>query len=114
MLGKFKGYYFRHQKNGRTVALIPGISADRAFIQLISDRRSYYFDFPSAVAKQEMSVGKCRFSLEGIHIDLPGIRGAILYSEVTPLKSDIMGPFRFFPMECRHKIVRMRHKLNGS
>lgn len=114
MSGKFCGYYFKHQKGGHTVALIPGTSADGAYIQMISNRRSYYFAFPSAVIKKEISVGKCRFSSEGIHIDLPGIRGNILYSDITPLRSDIMGPFRFIPMECRHKIVSMRHTLTGS
>lgn len=114
MFGKFSGYYFKHQKNGRTVAFIPGVSDDGAFIQVITDRRSYHFAFPSAVMGREIAIGKSRFSAEGIHIDLPGIRGDISYSDVMPLKSDIMGPFRFFPMECRHKILSMRHKLNGS
>ena len=114
MSGKFSGYYFRHQKNGRTVAFIPGVSDDGAFIQVITDRRSYHFEFPSAVMSSEITIGKCRFSADGIHIDLPGIRGDILYSDFVPVKSDIMGPFRFFPMECRHKIVSMRHKLSGS
>ncbi|MEA4966024.1 MAG: tocopherol cyclase family protein [Oscillospiraceae bacterium] len=114
MSGKFSGYYFRHQKNGQTVAFIPGVSDDGAFIQMITDHRSYHFEFPSAVMSRKITIGKNRFSTEGIHIDLPGIRGNILYSDVTPLKSDIMGPFRFFPMECRHKIVSMHHRLNGS
>ena len=78
MSGKFSGYYFRHQKNGRTVAFIPGVSDDGAFIQIITDRRSYHFEFPSAVMSREISIGKCRFSVEGIHIDLPGIQGDIL------------------------------------
>ena len=114
MSGKFSGYYFRHQKNGRTVAFIPGVSADGAFIQLITDRRSYHFEFPSAVMNKEITIGKCRFSTEGIHIDLPDIQGDIVYSDIMPLKSDIMGPFRFFPMVCRHKIVSMHHRLSGS
>ena len=114
MSGKFRGYYFKHQKNGRTVAFIPGVSEDGAFLQVITDRRSYHFEFPSAVMGREITIGKCLFSKDGIHIDLPGIQGDILYSDIMPLKSDVMGPFRFFPMECRHKIVSMRHRLNGS
>ncbi|MEA4832520.1 MAG: tocopherol cyclase family protein [Oscillospiraceae bacterium] len=114
MSGKFSGYYFKHQKNGRTVAFIPGISDQGAFIQVITDSRSYHFEFSAAAMGKEITIGKCHFSTKGIHIDLPGIQGDIMYSDVTPIKSDIMGPFRFFPMECRHKIVSMRHKLNGS
>ena len=111
---RFSGYYFRHQKNGRTVAFIPGVSKDGAFIQLITDRRAYNFEFPSAFMNREIAIGKCRFSTEGSCIDLPGIRGEIRYSELTPLGSDIMGPFRFFPLECRHKVVSMHHRLSGS
>lgn len=114
MSGKFSGYYFRHQKNGRTVAFIPGVSDDGAFIQVITDRGSYHFKFPSAVMGREINIGECRFSVEGIHIDLPGIQGEIQYSDIKPLNSDIMGPFRFLPMECRHKIVSMSHRVNGS
>ena len=105
MSGKFSGYYFRHQKDGRTVAFIPGVSDDGAFIQVITDRRSYHFEFPSAVMSSEITVGKCRFSADGIHIDLSGIRGDILYSDFVPVKSDIMGPFRFFPMETSDPLV---------
>lgn len=30
------------------------------------------------------------------------------------MKYDIMGPFVFFPMECRHGIVSMHHRLEGK
>ena len=26
---------------------------------------------------------------------------------------DRMGPFKYFPMECRHRIISMRHTLEG-
>jgi len=114
MSGRFIGYYFKHQKDGRTVAFIPGISDEGAFIQMITDRTSYQFKLPSAIMGRQITIGNCRFSEKGVHIDLPGIQGDIHYSDLLPVKRDIMGPFRFFPMECRHKIVSMRHKLNGS
>jgi len=35
--------YFKHQKGSRAVAVIPGISNGHAFIQVITDKDSYYF-----------------------------------------------------------------------
>lgn len=33
----------------------------------------------------------------------------------TPLRSDIMGPFRFLPgMECSHGVISMGHSLEGK
>lgn len=111
---KFRGYYFRHQKDGRTVAFIPGTSGSGAFVQVITDRRSYNFAFSDASMGREISVGGCVFRPGGIHVDLPRIRGDIIYSSLTPVKYDVMGPFRFFPMECRHTVLSMRHTLTGS
>lgn len=111
---RFEGYYYRHQKDGKTIALIPGISGTGAFVQVITDHRSYNFAFADAFIGDEIHVGGCIFRQGGVHVDLPGIRGDIKYSGLTPLKRDVMGPFRFFPMECRHKIISMHHSLSGS
>ena len=43
------------------------------------------------------------------------IKGRLVYSNITPLKSDIMGPFAYFPfMECVHGVLSLNHKVNGS
>ena len=31
-----------------------------------------------------------------------------------PIKYDIMGPFKFLPMECKHEIISMNHLLEGG
>ena len=111
---KFRGYYFRHQNAQSTVALIPGATDEGAFIQVITDGGSRRFDFPEAEFGQTVRIGENTFGKDGVHISLPGIVGDIRYSGLTPIKYDIMGPFRFFPMECRHEIVSMRHSLSGS
>ena len=111
---RFEGYYYRHQKDGKTVALIPGISGSGAFVQVITDRRSYNFTFGDAFIGDEIHVGGCIFRKNSVHVDLPGIRGDIKYIGLTPVKRDVMGPFRFFPMECRHRVISMRHNLSGS
>lgn len=44
---------------------------------------------------------------------MPGIRGVLKYSGITPLKYDIMGPFSVLPMQCSHGLVSMCHAANG-
>ena len=110
---RFHGYYYKHQKGKKIVCFIPGISKSGAFIQVITDNKSYNYNFNNASFKEKIDIGNCCFSKQGINIDLPGIKGNIEYENLTPLKSDIMGIFKFFPMECRHGVVSMRHNLKG-
>lgn len=78
------------------------------FIQVITN------DFSVRVPFQKGNY----FSNKGIRLQIkaPGLSlsGIILYGELSPIRYDIMGPFRFFPMECRHEIISMRHLLLGS
>lgn len=104
----FKGYYYKHQKNDYTISFIPGISNNHEFIQIITSDNSYYIPYIKGNI----------FSKYGIMIDINydniSIKGKIQYEDLHPIKRDIMGPFKYFPMECKHEIVSMNHKLNGS
>lgn len=112
---RFRGWYFKHQKGDDMVAFIPGVSSDGSFVQMISTAGSRQFQVPRVAEKDGLIyAGKCRFSLSGCKIDLPGVSGEIFYSSPTSLRSDIMGPFQFFPMECRHGVLSMNHGLRGS
>ncbi len=113
-LNFFRGYYFKHQINGQTIAFIPGMSKHGAFVQVITPWESNCFYYSHAKFGKNIQVGDNIFSSKGIKISLPGISGSIRYGKLTPLHSDIMGIFRFFPMECRHVIISMRHTLKGS
>ncbi len=123
MKNKFMGYYFKHHAGDKTLALIPGRSVEESFIQLITDEESYFIpyktsDFEKTEAGSTLRVGDSLFSVDGIDINISrkdiSITGRIRYRGITPVKSDIMGPFRFFPMECRHTVVSMRHRLDGA
>ncbi len=112
---RFEGWYFKHQKGGETLAFIPGRAGSSAFVQMIDSRGARQF----AVNRFEVRNGViradgCAFSARGIVVDLPGVTGDLSYGELTPLGSDIMGPFRHLPMECRHEVISMRHTLAGS
>ena len=111
----FEGWYFKHQKGGDMIAFIPGRAESGAFVQVISSGGSRQFDVPElTVEGGVVRAGSCSFSRQGCQIDLPGITGEVTYGDLTPLRSDIMGPFRFFPMECRHGVISMGHSLSGS
>ncbi len=104
MAGTFEGRYYKHQKDGNTICLITGRSDSGEFIQVISNERTWQYD----------SLEGCKADCSGIRIDLPEIRGEVRYGPLTPLRSDIMGPFRFLPMQCSHSVVSMSHSLSGG
>ena len=54
------------------------------------------------------------FGEEGVAAELPGVQGALRYGPLSPLRTDIMGPFRFLPMQCSHSVYSMAHTLAGG
>ena len=126
MNGHFEGWYYKHQANGMSLALIPGRASDGAFVLVVTDDKSYHIQYPlSEYHKGEgeaegkvIRVGENVFSPAGVKLDIRRpeltLSGEIAYADLTPIRYDIMGPFRFFPMECRHGIVSMMHSLSGT
>jgi len=123
---RFEGWYFKHQAGGKSLALIPGRGADGAFVWVITDDGAYHIRYPLYDYHKRhvgpgifnLKIGGNTFSPSGVTVDIhrPGLTliGEIAYSNITPIGSDIMGPFKYFPMECRHGIVSMSHLLNGE
>ncbi|MCL2081613.1 MAG: hypothetical protein FWH04_00005 [Oscillospiraceae bacterium] len=120
MGGYFEGWYYKHQANGKSLALIPGRAWDSAFVQIVADNQAYNVSYPLSeyCNGNILRVGSSAFSASGIRLDIqsPGmtLSGEIKYENLTPIRSDIMGPFRFFPMECRHGVISMKHELSGK
>ncbi|MCL2775775.1 MAG: tocopherol cyclase family protein [Oscillospiraceae bacterium] len=122
----FDGMYYKHQKGIRTVAIIAGISAGcHAFIQVITNSNSYDFNYPPSVYEsynsgETVRIGDSVFSKDGVKIRIVSqekslsICGDIIYSGITPLRYDIMGPFKYLPMQCRHRVSSLYHRLDGS
>ena len=116
----FEGWYFKHQNSLQTLAIIPGISSSGAFIQFITNDASYNIDFPKSqfVKGDKVIISNNVFSFNGINLNIKteklNVKGKITYSNLTPLKNDIMGPFKFFPMKCRHGVISMHHYTNGQ
>jgi len=126
MNGHFEGWYYKHQINGKSLALIPGRSSDEAFVLVVTDDRSFHIRYPlseycKCTTRQgvfRLKVGRNTFSPSGVTLDIPRpeltLTGKIKYKDLTPIRSDIMGPFKYFPMECRHGIISMNHSLSGT
>lgn len=100
----FEGRYYKHQKGDQTLCLIAGQADGGPFIQVITNTHVWQYD----------SLAGCQIDTKGIRLDLPQIKGAVRYGPYTPLKGDIMGPFQYLPMQCRHEVVSMGHTLEGG
>ncbi|MBQ6844334.1 MAG: hypothetical protein IJO60_06845 [Agathobacter sp.] len=87
----FCGWYFKIQTKDKTIAIIPAIHGagqnSTCSIQFISDTETVF---------------------------LAEVKGWLQFSDLTPIKYDIMGPFQFVPfMECRHSVYSMKHRVDG-
>lgn len=117
----FEGWYYKQQSPNRTLALIPGRTGDSAFIQVITNEAAYNVNYPLSTFRKTgtlVQIGNSQFTQNGIDINITterlSLQGALSYKNLSPLAYDIMGPFRFFPMECRHTVVSMNHTVSGS
>jgi len=118
-MGRFEGWYYKHQKGKQVLALIPGRGEDSAFIQVVTNRQSVHIPYPLDEYEGDtcLRVGASFFSSHGIHLDIHAqditLTGDLRYQDLTPIAYDIMGPFRFLPMECRHSVLSMAHRVTG-
>ncbi len=126
MRSYFCGWYFRCQTGQQTLAIIPSVHKTKksnfCAIQLITDTESFQVEFPfSAFQKHDdqITIAENRFGKEGIHLDIqtPSLRanGSMRFGSFSPIRYDIMGPFRFVPfMQCRHSVYSMHHSVDGE
>lgn len=125
----FEGWYFKNQFENNIISFIPGINIKAngekySFIQIITKDKSYninydFNDFSISDDKLTIKIKDNIFSTRGIILNIKNkdihIKGRLIYNDITPLKSDIMGPFKYFSfMECFHGILSLNHKVNGS
>lgn len=135
MGNRFSGWYFKCQDEKQTIAVIPACheagGEKSCSLQLVTDAGAWYvpyargrvWDGGSGVYAQ---IGGNLFSARGIRLDMrmttgtaprPALEasGLLRFGSPTPLKSDIMGPFRHVPfLQCRHRVASMAHTVNGA
>lgn len=119
--GTFQGWYFKHQQGPRTLAVIVGRASEEAFLQVITPQGAHRVKYPLGdyrMGKGTLRLGENLFTSRGIRLRVhrPGLEleGLLRYGSLTPIRGDIMGPFRFLPMECRHSVVSMDHRVAGQ
>ena len=122
----FYGWYYRCQSDTQTLAIIPSVhktkDGDHCAIQLIMDAGAFHVPFPYRDFRKDRSqieIGSNRFGDEGIHLDIhtPELHaiGDLRFGPFSPLRYDIMGPFRYVPfMQCRHSVFSMKHTVHGE
>ena len=109
MRDEFFGWYFKCQSDTQTIAIIPAHHGGSSSVQIITPDGAWNFN----------GTAGCTFSKYGFKISLSEngdhAEGEVRFSPLSPLKYDIMGPFRFVPfLECRHSVLSMRHRVNGE
>ena len=125
MRNYFCGCYYKCQSETQTIAVIPARhecrSRETCSIQLITNSGAWNIEFPGTDFQRQpdgIRIGENQFGQTGLRLALhaPQLNaaGSLQFGPLTPLRYDIMGPFRFVPfMECRHSVFSMRHTVNG-
>ncbi|MEY8388493.1 hypothetical protein AALC17_14585 [Oscillospiraceae bacterium 38-13] len=125
----FEGWYLKHQnRRGQMLALIPAFHIDgagrrTASLQVLAGHKSWWLEYPEAqfsASRDQFQVrlGASSFSSRGISLCIDreelSLHGSLRYGPFAALRSDIMGPFRFFAgMQCSHGVLSMGHSLSG-
>lgn len=122
----FKGWYFKCCNKSQTIAFIPSFHCcdgkESAFLQIITDDKA--FRLPSLRLRYRekpllAKLGNSVFSEKGIKLDIETdeltVQGALRFRWLSPIRYDIMGPFKFVPfMQCRHSVYSMSHSIDGK
>lgn len=124
----FCGWYFKCQSEQQTFAVIPAMHRNNGTesysIQVITEQNSWNVRFPSAKFRQRkggmyIAIGENLFCEQGLKLKLHtpdlSVDGELRFGPLSPIRYDIMGPFRYVPfMECRHSVLSMKHTVNGT
>lgn len=115
----FEGYYYKHVRGREFLALIPGQCDGQGFVQVVTADEAHFVPVKRYLrVGQALRTDDCLFSPQGIQLNLQGkgirLTGKMAYGHPVAPDHDVMGPLRFFPMECRHAVVSLHHDLEGN
>lgn len=121
----FKGYYFKCRAENKTVAIIPALHNDgkesSASLQIITNDNAYIIPYSKirfSDDKFKIKIGQNYFSEKGISLDVDSkecsIHGKLKFGRLQKIKYNIMGPFQYIPLQCKHSIISMRHTVTGK
>lgn len=121
----FKGLYFKCANESQTIAFIPSVhyynEKTNALLQIITDNEAYQLPFPQIKLREKplfAKLGRNIFSQNGIKLNIStkelSVHGTLKFGKLTPIRYDIMGPFKYVPfMQCRHSVYSMAHRVDG-
>lgn len=136
----FYGWYLKCETDNQVIAIIPAVhqcgGKCSCSVQVITDENTYLVPFPawnfyrkspnSNILKpmspncgQAIIIGENIFCSKGMKVSVNTpelvLEGKVIFSGLTPLEYDIMGPFVWIPfMECRHSVYSMCHVVKGE
>lgn len=122
----FKGWYFKCGSGDNAIALIPAFhrhyGRQTASLQVITRDAAFHVPLDSLHYMEKpltVTSGSCVFSERGIKLSLQSdaltLQGQLRFQGLSPLRYDIMGPFRWIPfLQCRHRVYSMRHQVDGQ
>ena len=122
----FKGWYFKCCTGEKTIAFIPAFHRNNhresASLQIITDDEVFNVPFDSMEYSEKpliIKIGDCCFSEKRINLNIQNdnlnIQGTLKFHQLSPIKYDIMGPFKLVPiMQCRHSVYSMKHRIDGQ
>lgn len=125
-IGYFKGWYFKCSTKDKTVAFIPAYhysnNKKTASLQIITDGKAFNIPFDTLEYLENplhIKIGNCTFSEKEIILNFQGdnlkLKGTLNLEQISPIRYDIMGPFKYVPfMQCRHRVYSMSHKIQGQ
>lgn len=127
----FEGWYYRISSPELNLAVIPGVSLaagdPHAFVQVIrsgtgtsSYARFSLREFAHRRSPFLISLGKNRFTLDRLHLELPDLSADLTLDEPRRWPSSLlspssMGPYAFLSfLECYHGIILLSARAEGS
>ncbi len=122
----FCGWYLKFQNGSQTVALIPAYHITNGektcSIQVITDDAAWNISFAFSQFHQDengIQIGNSIFTRQGVLLDLHGegldAVGKLVFGPFSPIRYDIMGPFKYVPfLQCRHSVFSMMHSVSGK
>lgn len=124
--GYFKGWYFKCSTRDETIAFIPAYHycnhKKSISLQIITDDKALNIPFDTLEYSEKplyVTIGNCIFSGKGITLNFQSdsitLEGTLNFERLSPIRYDIMGPFRYVPfMQCRHSVYSMFHRIDGQ
>lgn len=119
----FRGWYFKCQGPGGSLALIPAVHAGGGSLQLITEGGSWNIPFAPeqcavSAAHPRAALGQNLFCERGLRLSAAGpdlaVSGEVRFGPLTPPAYDVMGPLCAVPfLQCRHRVASMAHTLAG-